>query len=697
MAESTLVIVESAAKAKTIAKFLGKNYRVKACVGHIKDLPRSKLGIDIENDFEPQYITIRGKGELLKEIKTLAHKSKRVLLATDPDREGEAIAWHLQNFIKLPEDSKCRIEFNEITNEAIKQAIKSSRPIDINLVNAQQARRILDRLVGYNLSPLLWSKVRKGLSAGRVQSVVVRVICERENEINAFIAEEYWTVEAVLADQLEQSFTANLVSYQGRKLEIKGQAEQQRVVAYLGQADYQLKSVERKDKRRKPSPPFITSTMQQEGSKRLGFYSSRTMRVAQELYEGLELGKKGTVGLITYLRTDSARIATVAQTEALEYIKTEFGPAYAPSRPNEYKSRKSAQDAHEAIRPTSVLRTPESVKDYLSRDQYRLYKLIWERFVASQMNAAVYDTVTAEITAGDYGLRATSSQIKFWGYKKIYNDSEEDEIKNPIPDLKPGQVLLLEDIKAEQHFTQPPPRYTESSLVKLLEEKNIGRPSTYAPIIETILKRRYAERQNKQFVPTELGFIVVDLLIKHFGNVINTQFTAQMEENLDLIEEGQLSWKGVIREFYAPFHADLEKAQELIEKVAIQDEAAGQDCPKCGKPMFIKYGRFGKFVACSGFPECRHTESLNEEAGVNCPFCAGAVVELKSKKGRKYYGCKNYPECTFRSWNKPTGEKCPVCGDAMVEKINKNKEVEAVCQNSECKHRQETGGQIVNS
>ena len=689
MAESTLVIVESAAKAKTIAKFLGKNYRVKACVGHIKDLPRSKLGINIENDFEPQYITIRGKGDLLKDIKSESQKSKRVLLATDPDREGEAIAWHLQNYIKIPEGSKCRIEFNEITSDAIKQAIKTSRPVDMDLVNAQQARRVLDRLVGYNLSPLLWNKVRKGLSAGRVQSVVVRVICEREKEINAFISEEYWTIEAVLSAKKSKSFAAKLLSYKGAKLEINGESEQQRVVDYLQSAAYRLKTMEKKEKRLKAKPPFITSTMQQEANKRLGFSPSKTMRMAQELYEGLELGKKETVGLITYLRTDSTRIASVAQAEALEYIKSEYGAEYAPAAPNEYKSRKSAQDAHEAIRPSSVLRTPESVKAYLGRDQHRLYKLIWERFVASQMTSAVFDTVSADIEAGDYGLRANSSQIKFLGYKRIYNDNEDDEIKNPIPDLKPGQVLELKELKPEQHFTQPPPRYTDASLVKLLEEKNIGRPSTYAPIIETILKRHYVERQNKQFVPSELGFIVVDLLTQHFGNILETQFTAKMEENLDLIEDGQLNWKGVIRDFYGPFNADLEKAQELIEKVEIKDEEAGKDCIKCGRPMFIKYGRFGKFIACSGFPECRHTESLNEEAGVDCPFCGGAVVALKSKKGRKYYGCKNYPECNFRSWNKPTGEKCSVCGDAIVEKVNKNKEVEQICQNQECKHRQE--------
>ena len=691
MAEITLVIVESAAKAKTIGKFLGKNYKVKACVGHIKDLPRSKLGIDIENDFEPQYITIRGKGELLKEIKSESQKSGRVLLATDPDREGEAIAWHLQNAMKLPENSNCRIEFNEITSDAIKQAIKKSRPVDINRVNAQQARRVLDRLVGYNLSPLLWSKVRKGLSAGRVQSVVVRIICEREKEINAFVPEEYWTVEIILSGKKKDSFVSKLSTYKGEKLEIRSQEEQEKIAGYLQEAAYLLKNIEKKEKRKKPQPPFITSTMQQEASKSLGFYSSRTMRVAQELYEGLELGKKGTVGLITYLRTDSTRLSKIAQAEALEFINSEYGSDYAPASANEYKSRKSAQDAHEAIRPSSVDRTPESVKNYLGRDQYRLYKLIWERFVASQMTPAVYDTVVVDIEAGDYGLRANSSQIKFPGYKKIYNDGEEEEVKNLIPDLKPGQVLKLKELRPEQHFTQPPPRYTEASLVKLLEEKNIGRPSTYAPIIETILKRHYVERQTKQFVPSELGFIVVDLLTQHFGNILDTQFTAKMEEDLDLVEEGRLDWKKVIRDFYGPFNSDMEKAQDLIEKVEIKEEEAGKDCPQCGQPMFIKYGRFGKFIACSGFPDCRHTESMNEEVGINCPFCSGAVVALKSKKGRKYFGCKNYPECNFRSWNKPTGEKCPICGDAMVEKLNKNKEVNAVCQNSECKHFQEMG------
>ncbi|NLN86002.1 MAG: type I DNA topoisomerase [Syntrophomonadaceae bacterium] len=689
MADHTLVIVESAAKAKTIGKFLGRNYRVKASVGHIRDLPKSKLGIDISNDFEPQYITIRGKGELLKEIRSEAKKANRILLATDPDREGEAIAWHLQHLINIPEGSKSRIEFNEITSAAIKKAIKNSRPVDLNLVNAQQARRVLDRLVGYNLSPLLWSKVRKGLSAGRVQSVVVRVICEREKEIGDFKPEEYWTIEVSLSKDGSSRFTANLLSYRGRKLAMRNEEEQKKAADYLKGAEFILKSLEKKEKRIKAKPPFTTSTMQQEASRRLGFAPNRTMRVAQELYEGLELGKKGAVGLITYLRTDSTRIADSAQAEALDFIKAEYGGTFAPSAPNQYKSRKSAQDAHEAIRPSSVTRTPDSIKQFLSRDQQRLYKLIWERFVASQMAAARYDTIKAEVNAGDYGLRANSSQLKFPGYKRVYNDQEEDEIKNPIPDMTNGQVLQLEELTPEQHFTQPPPRYTDASLVKLLEEKNIGRPSTYAPIIETIIKRRYVERQNKQFVPTELGYIVVDLLTEHFGNIVDIDFTARMEEELDLVEEGKLDWKAVIREFYDPFSADLEKAQDLIEKVEIKDEDAGKECPQCGKPMLIKHGRFGKFIACSGFPDCRYTESINEEAGVDCPICGGPILALKSKKGRKYFGCKNYPECNFRSWNKPTGEKCPVCGDAMVEKYNKN-QVQSVCQNPECKHRPET-------
>jgi DNA topoisomerase-1 len=678
--------VESAAKARTLSKFLGKSYKVKASVGHIKDLPKSKLGIDVEADFEPQYITIRGKGDLLKEIKDESQKAERVLLGTDPDREGEAIAWHLRNAMKIDDKAKCRIEFHEITKEAVKSAIKNARSIDIDLVNAQQARRVLDRLVGYNLSPLLWSKVRKGLSAGRVQSVAVRLVVEREMEINDFVPAEYWTLEIIVSDNKKNAFMARLVTLGTEKAEIGNQEEMERICAVLGSSEIIVASLDKKEKKRRANPPFITSTMQQEASKRLNFFAKRTMKVAQELYEGLPLGKEGTIGLITYLRTDSARISPVAQKEAAEFITGQFGGEYVPKQPNEYKSRKSAQDAHEAIRPTSVRRTPESVKNYLSRDQHRLYKLIWERFVASQMAPAIYDTVTAELKAGDYGFRATSSQLRFMGYKKVYNDLEE-EIKNPIPELKTGQKLKLREINPEQHFTQPPPRYTEASLVKVLEERDIGRPSTYAPIIDTILKN-YVERKNKQFVPTELGVIVVDLLKKNFPHIMDMEFTANMEKNLERIEEGDLGWKKVIGDFYGPFAEELEKAQGLIEKVEIREEEAGKDCPKCGKPLLIKYGRFGKFLACSGFPECRHTESLNEELGIKCPYCEGSIVALKSKKGRRFYGCSNFPTCNFRSWNKPTGKKCPQCGEILVEKTGKNKETVICCQNSECSYKE---------
>ncbi|MGE5390568.1 MAG: type I DNA topoisomerase [Deltaproteobacteria bacterium] len=689
LAENTLVIVESAAKAKTLGKFLGKGYKIKASVGHIKDLPKSKLGIDVNNDFEPQYITIRGKGNLLKEIKDEAQKADRVLLATDPDREGEAIAWHLQNAMRIPAGSKCRIEFNEITRDAVRGAIKKARPVDSNRVNAQQARRVLDRLVGYNLSPLLWSKVRKGLSAGRVQSVVVRLICEREKEIEGFQSEEYWTIEARLSGGKNAAFTARLITRGKGKIEIHNEEEKNRVVKELKKNSFTVSRVEKKERTRKTPPPFITSTLQQEASKRLNFYSKRTMKVAQELYEGLDLGREGTVGLITYLRTDSTRVASIAQEEALVYIRDHYGPQFAPASPNQHKTRKSAQDAHECIRPTSLERNPESVKGALSRDQYRLYKLIWERFVASQMAAAVFDTVTAEITAGGYGFRASSSRLKFSGYLKVYNDEEEETNKNTLPELDQGQKLELLGLEPEQHFTQPPPRYSEASLVKLLEEYNIGRPSTYAPIIDTILKRNYVERQNKQFVPTELGFIVVDLLKGNFSNIVEVDFTARMEENLDQIEEGTMEWKKVVRDFYGPFAEDLERAATLVEKVELKPEEAGKDCPQCGRPLLIKYGRFGKFLACSGFPDCRHTESVNEEVGVQCPHCGGEVLALKSKKGRRFYGCANYPSCDFRSWNKPSGQKCPLCGEALLEKIGRSSKGQLVCNNAECKYTEE--------
>ncbi|MGE5544730.1 MAG: type I DNA topoisomerase [Bacillota bacterium] len=659
MAKKTLIIVESAAKARTIGKFLGQNYKVKASVGHIRDLPKSKMGVDIESGFLPQYITIRGKGALIREIREESEKADRVLLATDPDREGEAIAWHLTKVINLPENAKCRIEFNEITKDAVKKAIKEPRRIDFDRVNAQQARRVLDRLVGYSLSPLLWSKVRKGLSAGRVQSVAVRLICEREKEIQDFKSEEYWTIETILKPENDSPFSAKLHSVNGKKPAISTETMAQKMVAQIKATEFSVSKIDRKERRRKALPPFTTSTLQQEAAKRLGFSPSRTMRIAQELYEGINIGAEGSVGLVTYIRTDSTRVSSEAQAEARSFIIDNYGQEYYPKEPNVYKSRKSAQDAHEAIRPTSVYRRPEDVKASLSRDQLRLYKLIWSRFVASQMAPAVYDTVTVDITGNRLVLRANSSQLKFPGHQAVYEEKDDKEetdklnASDRIPELKEGQALAIEKVLPEQHFTQPPPRYTEASLVKLLEEKNIGRPSTYAPIIDTIIKRGYVERKAKQFYPTELGIIVVDLLKANFPEIMEVEFTAEMEENLDQIEEGDRSWHQTIAEFYAPFAERLEKARQGIEKVSIPDETAGKECPQCNRPMLTKMGRFGKFAACSGFPECRYTESINEVVDAKCPECGGDIVALRTKKGRRFYGCKNYPQCEFKSWNKP--------------------------------------------
>ncbi|MGE5397828.1 MAG: type I DNA topoisomerase [Chitinophagales bacterium] len=658
MANKVLVIVESAAKAKTISKFLGKNYKVKASVGHIRDLPKSKLGVDVDNDFSPQYITIRGKGDLIKEIREEAEKADSVLLATDPDREGEAIAWHLNQIIGKSKDM-ARIEFNEITRDAIKRAVKNPRPIDMNRVDAQQARRILDRLVGYSLSPLLWVKVRKGLSAGRVQSVVVRIIAEREKEIEQFVAEEYWTIDTEFKPGRKAAFVARLATIDGKKVAIDSEDMAKAVVERIKICSFQVGKVEKKEKRRKALPPFTTSTLQQEAAKKLGYTSSKTMRIAQELYEGLNIGPEGNVGLVTYIRTDSTRVSEEAQKEALEYIGKTYGSEFVPEHPNIYRSRKTAQDAHEAIRPSSVNRNPNDLKLSLSRDQYRLYSLIWSRFVASQMEAAVYDTVTVDVT--DHGLvfRASSSKIKFSGHLAVYNDNgeEEEKSKTTLPELSEGEQLTLKNVNMDQHFTQPPPRYGEASLVRMLEEKNIGRPSTYAPIIETIIKRGYVERKNKQFYPTELGLVIVDLLKDYFPEIMDVEFTAVMEENLDQVEEGELSWQKTVGDFYTPFSARLIKAKDEMEKVVIPDEPAGKNCPKCGREMLVKNGRFGKFIACSGFPECRHTESMNQVVGIPCPQCGGDLVALRTKKGRLFYGCKNYPQCDYKSWNKPTEPK----------------------------------------
>ncbi|HBT47970.1 MAG TPA: type I DNA topoisomerase [Peptococcaceae bacterium] len=682
----TLVIVESPAKAKTISKFLGRGYLVKSSMGHIRDLPKSQFGIDIENGFEPHYITIRGKGEIVKELRQAAQKTDKVLLAPDPDREGEAIAWHLQHLLGLP-DGQCRIEFNEITRQAILEAIKKPRPIDQDRVAAQQARRVLDRLVGYKLSPLLWRKIRKGLSAGRVQSVAVRLIVDREREIESFQPEEYWSLTARLQGEEGPPFAAKLQKYRDEAVSIPNKEAMDRVLAALAGVSFKVVEVKKKERRKNPPAPFTTSTLQQEASRRLNFTTRRTMQVAQQLYEGVDLGPEwGRVGLITYIRTDSTRVAQVAQEEARRYLQEHFGPDYVPRERRQYSARKdNVQDAHEAIRPTSVEIAPEIVKGYLTRDQYRLYALVWERFLASQMEAAVLDTVTLDIAAGEYLFRASGSSVKFPGFLKLYTEEKdgEEEKEERLPELEPGQALTVVSLEPKQHFTQPPPRYTEATLVKTMEELGIGRPSTYAPTIETILSRGYVVREQKQLVPTELGRVVVDLLKEHFPDIIDVEFTAHMEAKLDQVEEGKLSWRQVVEEFYLPFSRVLEQAEAKIGVIELPKEVSEEKCEICGRNLVVKQGRFGKFLACPGFPECRFTKPLFTTIGVSCPLCGGEVVERRSKKGRRYYSCKNYPRCDYISWDKPTEKPCPRCGSRLVEKANR-REVRLVCPRQDC-------------
>ena len=675
MADS-LVIVESPAKAKTIGKYLGNKYIVKASMGHVRDLPKSQMGVEVENNFAPKYITIRGKGDILKELKEATKKVKRVYLAADPDREGEAIAWHLAQYLNLPEDEECRVVFNEITKQAVKEAFKSPRKIDMDLVNAQQARRILDRLVGYKISPLLWKKVKKGLSAGRVQSVAVKLIIDRENEIKSFVPEEYWSITVRLAAK-EGEFDAKFYGMNGEKLDLHNEEEVRNVLKAIEQAEFTVESVKVKERLRHPAPPFITSTLQQEAARKLNFRAAKTMSVAQQLYEGVDLGKEGTVGLITYMRTDSTRISPVAQQEALGYIRDKFGSNYAPESPRQYTRKNAgAQDAHEGIRPTSVLRQPEDVKPYLTRDQYRLYKLIWERFVASQMASAVLDTMTVDIKAGDAMFRASGSKVKFPGFMKVYvegSDDENAEEESFLPPLQKGDSLKKKKIEPKQHFTQPPPRYTEARLVRTLEEKGIGRPSTYAPTLETIQKRGYVALEDKKFVPTELGELVIQLMEEFFPEILDVEFTAKMENDLDSIEEGKENWVKILRDFYVPFEKRLEVAEEEMKEVEIQDEVSDEICEKCGRPMVYKMGRFGKFLACAGFPECRNTKPIVKNTGVTCPSCGeGKIVERRSKKGRVFYGCDRYPDCNYVSWDKPVAHPCPKCGSLMVEKQNRS-------------------------
>jgi DNA topoisomerase-1 len=686
----TLVIVESPAKARTISKFLGRNYTVKASMGHVRDLPRSQFGVDLKNHFSPKYITVRGQGKVLQELREAVKKSDLVLLATDPDREGEAISWHLSKALNLPVDTTRRIEFHEITKPAIQRAVKNPRDLNMHLVDAQQARRVLDRIVGYKLSPLLWSKVKKGLSAGRVQSVALRLICDREEEIESFIPKEYWLISASFITAEGHEFTAKLHSYEEKDLELNNERQAQKVLTDLEGASYIVKSISVKQRKRNPAPPFTTSTLQQEASRRMGFSAQKTMSLAQALYEGKDLGSEGSVGLITYLRTDSTHISQEAQNEAKEYILQAYGKEYLPESPRKYTNPKRAQAAHEGIRPTSIHRRPEEVKEFLKRDEYRLYKLIWERFLASQMAPAQIQTMTVDIKAGDYCFRATGSTVMFPGFMSIYIEQEDEENALSREEILPGLVkneeVTCEKLTPSQHFTQPPARFSEAMLVKLLEELGIGRPSTYVSIVETIQKRGYVVKEEKRFHPTELGRIINEILKEHFPDIVDVDFTAKLEANLDSIEEGDKQWTKVIEEFYPSFEQALNKAQKLVEEVEIVDEVSDEVCELCGRQMVIKWGRYGRFLACPGFPDCRNTKPLNQTIDVPCPKCGHQIVERRSKKGRTFYGCEKYPECDFTSWQKPVKQPCPVCGGLMVEKKGKN-QIAWVCQNKECGHK----------
>lgn len=669
MVKQNLVIVESPTKAKTIERYLGKNFKVVASKGHLRDLPKSKMGVDIENNYEPHYISIRGKGDLIKSLKKEAAKADAVYLASDPDREGEAISWHLAHLLGLDLNKPIRVEFNEITKDAIKEAFKNPRMIDMDLVDAQQARRILDRLVGYTLSPILWKKVKKGLSAGRVQSIAVKLIIDRENEIKAFVPEEYWTLEGQFKKE-KKAFVANYYGTTSEKASLDEEATVKSVMDELSEKKpFKVTKVTKKERRRNPAAPFTTSSLQQDASNRLNFRTRKTMMVAQQLYEGVSLGRSGSVGLITYMRTDSTRISASAQNEASEFIEKEFGKEYCLVSKRAVKNAEGAQDAHEAIRPSSVLRTPDSIASYLTKDQLKLYTLIWSRFVASQMTAAIYDTVQVDLEQNNHVFKANGSTIKFAGYQKVYQDNAEAKKGNVLPEMQVGDEVQLAKLNPEQHFTQPPARYSEATLIKTLEEIGVGRPSTYAPTIDTIQKRYYVKLVSKRFEPTELGYVVHQIIEQYFPNIVDTHFTASMEDNLDLVEEGKEEWVQVIDKFYQPFKVEVDKAEVEIEKVQIKDEPAGFNCEKCGHPMVIKLGRFGKFYACSNFPECHHTQAIVKDIGITCPTCGkGKVIERKSKKNRIFYGCDRYPECEFVSWDKPVGRNCPKCDHYLVEK-----------------------------
>lgn len=678
-----LVIVESPSKAKTIEKYLGKKYKVVASMGHVRDLPKSQMGIEVKNNFTPKYITIRGKGPVLKDLKSAAKKAKKVYLAADPDREGEAIAWHLANTLNVDVESDCRVVFNEITKDAIKESFKHPRAINMDLVDAQQARRILDRLVGYNISPLLWKKVKKGLSAGRVQSVAVRLIIEREKEIQSFEPEEFWTIKTEFVKG-KDTFEASFYGVDGEKVQLTNETQVNEIIEQMKDNAFSVENVTRKERKRNPALPFTTSSLQQEAARKLNMRAKKTMMLAQQLYEGIDLGKQGTVGLITYMRTDSTRISETAQTEARTYITEAYGTEYIGTEKKKESKKSNAQDAHEAIRPTSVMRKPEELKSFLSRDQLRLYKLIWERFVASQMASAIMDTVTARLINNNVQFRASGSVVKFPGFMKVYVESKDDgaeEKDKMLPPLEVGETVFSKDLEPKQHFTQPPPRYTEARLVRTLEELGIGRPSTYVPTLETIQKRGYVGLDNKRFVPTELGEIVIELILEFFPEIINIEFTANMEQSLDEVEEGNANWVKIVDDFYVGFEPRLEKAEKEMREVEIKDEPAGEDCELCGHPMVFKMGKYGKFMACSNFPDCRNTKAIVKEIGVICPKCEeGQIIERRSnKKKRLFYGCGTYPECDFVSWDKPIGRKCPKCEGMLVEKkLKKGVQVQCI-------------------
>lgn len=684
-----LVIVESPAKAKTIERYLGKKYKVKASMGHLRDLPKSQMGVDIENNYDPKYITIRGKGPVLKELKSAAKKAKKIYLAADPDREGEAIAWHLAHTLNVDIHSDCRVVFNEITKDAIKESFKHPRSINMDLVDAQQARRVLDRLVGYNISPILWKKVKKGLSAGRVQSVAMRMIIDRENEIKAFIPEEYWTIGADFLKG-KAAFEASFYGIGSEKAELKTEEDVKNILNQINGNTFTVASVTKKERKRNPAPPFITSSLQQEAARKLNFRAKKTMMLAQQLYEGIDLGKEGTVGLITYMRTDSTRISEVALSEARQYISNEFGENFVQTEAKKEKKQTNAQDAHEAIRPTSTMKVPDTLKEFLSKDQFRLYKLIWERFIASQMAPAVMDTMSVDLKNGNVIFRATGSKVKFPGFMKVYVESSDDQVEEKdklLPDLKEGDEVTKKDIEPKQHYTQPPPRYTESRLVRTLEELGIGRPSTFAPTLDTIQKRGYVTLDNKRFVPTELGEVIHELMIEFFPGIVDLEFTAKMEQDLDNVEDGKVNWVHVIDGFYRDFEKHLKIAEKEMQEIEIKDEPAGEDCDQCGAQMVFKMGRYGKFMACSNFPDCRNTKAIVKDIGVKCPKCEeGNIIERKSKKRRIFYGCDRFPECDFLSWDKPLARKCPKCDKMLVEKKLK-KGVQVQC--TECDYKEE--------